>query len=135
MAITLPQKVRFGNARLQTLSWCLHIICGILIVGRLLYFGQHHRLIKLKGSVQLSPHYNQTGFQGMSSIGATVACDSPQHFDYWRESEGVHRYDNHSCIPICVHGFSSPCVKDTDVVFSQGPDTLFVATQIQDKAS
>jgi len=133
MAISFPHQVTFQNARLQTLSLFLHLVCGILIVYQFMHFGHYHKNIQLGGSVQLQPAYNTTVFHTSVSGGPQAACDSPQLFDHWRDSEGIHSYGNHSCIPICGPGFSGPCVKDTHVIFSDGPHTLFVATQIQDK--
>jgi len=83
--------------------------------------------------VQLQPDYNKTISHATVSGGPQVFCDSPKLFDYWCDADGIHRYDNHSCVPICFPGYSNPCVKDTHVVFSHRPHTLFVATQIEDK--
>jgi len=133
MAITLPQYVKFHNARLQVCSWCLQVVCAVMVVFQFIHFGKYGKLIQLEGSVQLVPDYRHTVAQMLKDGRPHNVCDRPMALDPWLDAKG-NRYGNHTCIPICVRGYSKPCVKHREAVFSESANTVFVATQIQNQS-
>jgi len=135
MPCTFPLYVKLHNARLQVLHTFLYALTGLVMVIEFVVLASYTQSIPLIGKVFLN---TASSAGNMDQLGLRPGMNlwSCGHPEYWQQTHAAFQYGNFSCITTCEfdqywENTSAACFSLPNTVFTEGVDTLLVATHLK----
>jgi len=140
MFLSFPKCVEITNPRLNAVYYCGLCCLTASIAIKFYMLDEAYSSVSLDKQMRVAMWTKGVG--DLESAEAlfieklnSPLCQTPEMFDFWWDREGMFKYENYTCKPVCYPGkIDRDCISSQGAALIEGQESIFMPTQVKESS-